>query len=312
MYGLVDWLGPSQKCHDGQSMKKQGEMLFSCAIIYHHRPRDTTLDVAAERRMVQGVWWLLQDGAYNRSELDKALNEASYDDRNMGIVRMLLVAGADVTVAHEDRHIHTRVVGIHHDRIVVHRNGHTALHAAAASGSVEIARVLIAAGADVHAGDRHGWAVLHEASDYGHIGVVRLLLAAGAHVDQPTGYGWTALMNASRGRVDMVRLLIASGAQTNARTGEGWTALHEASEQGHAEVVRLLLAAGAEANATTTDGWPAHHLASSHGHVDVMRVLLAAGVNVNWARNDGRTALSEALNQHRTEMVDFLRSCGAE
>lgn len=85
----------------------------------------------------------------------------------------------------------------------------TALHSAVADGGHrEIARALIAAGADVNAEQRHGWTPLHGAADSG---------------DR-----------------ELVELLLARGADPHAKHQEGKTALDLARENGHAEVVAVL------------------------------------------------------------------------
>jgi ankyrin repeat protein len=60
------------------------------------------------------------------------------------------------------------------------RDGWTPLMAASVNGVADIARALLAAGADVNAADISGWTALMWASYFGHVEIVRDLLAAGA------------------------------------------------------------------------------------------------------------------------------------
>jgi uncharacterized protein len=85
-----------------------------------------------------------------------------------------------------------------------------ALHAAAASGSVSIARRLVEAGADVDAPQEGGFTPLHEASSSGQLELARLLLEHGANVEARADDGRTALdMAREKNRDALVELLSA-------------------------------------------------------------------------------------------------------
>ena len=115
-----------------------------------------------------------------------------------------------------------------------------ALRLASYNGHVEVVKLLLAAGADVHADNDH---VLRWASDNGRVEVVKLLLAVGADVHAEDDF---ALRRASRyGHVEVVKLLLAAGADVHAKDDY---ALRWASKYGQVEVVKLLLAAGADKN----------------------------------------------------------------
>ena len=91
----------------------------------------------------------------------------------------------------------------------------------------EIARILIAAGAEVNAAANRGYfrgsTPLHAAARRGHAAMVALLLEHGADVGAAPADGHFA----------------------------GYTALHGAAKGGHREVIMRLLAASADVNATT-------------------------------------------------------------
>jgi ankyrin repeat protein len=101
------------------------------------------------------------------------------------------------------------------DRPGVDRAGRTELHYAAADGSTERVRELLAAGAAAGAPDDDGWTPLHFAAQAQAAGVVRLLLDAGADPDPVDASGNTPLGTAtfnSRGRGDIIALLRRAGA----------------------------------------------------------------------------------------------------
>ena len=145
-------------------------------------------------------------------------------------VRALLQKGADVNEAQGD--------------------GMTALHWAADRGSLEIAEMLITAGANVMASTRIGdYTPLHVASRAGSAPVVEALLEAGSNMDAvTTNSGVTPLhLAAESGDPDAIRVLAAHGADMNAREGE-WdqTPLIFAAAGNRPEGIRTLVELGAD------------------------------------------------------------------
>lgn len=69
----------------------------------------------------------------------------------------------------------------------------TPLHSAVAGKYLEIARVLIAHGADVNAVQQGGFTPLHAAAQHGHVQMIDVLLKAGADRHAKTDAGMTAL-----------------------------------------------------------------------------------------------------------------------
>ena len=100
-------------------------------------------------------------------------------------------------------------------------DGMTALHWAAMNGDVELAQMLIFAGANVRATTRLGtYTPLYLASQQGHGKVIQALVKAGGDVKAGTPNGTTPLMvAAASGEVEAVRALIEGGADVNAKDG---------------------------------------------------------------------------------------------
>lgn len=134
-------------------------------------------------------------------------------------------------------------------------DGFTALHLAAFFGKVEIARVLLDAGARVDADGRNAFAnqPLHAA-------------AAGRHIE-------------------VCRVLLAAGADVNATQHGGFAPLHSAAQHGDDGLVELFLSAGADPAATDASGRTPADLATTAGHEDV-----AARLRARAARRDEERA----------------------
>ncbi len=153
---------------------------------------------------------------------------------NKDAVRRLLKDGADVNTGFGD--------------------GMTALHWAAQAGDVELATLLLRAGANVMATTRvGGYTPLLIASISGDASTINALLTARADPNRATTNGTTPLMlAAASGSADAVKLLIDYGANVDAKEyAKGETALIFAAAYGRAAVIRVLAAHAADTSVTT-------------------------------------------------------------
>ena len=152
-----------------------------------------------------------------------------------GSVRVLLQQGADVNAAQGD--------------------GMTALHWAADRGDVEMARMLVYAGASLEAATRMAeYTPLHLASRAGHGAVVRALLEVGSDPATATGSGEATALHlaAAAGDAATISALIEFGADVNAREQRaGQTPLIFAAAQNRVQAIEALLAGGADLSLTT-------------------------------------------------------------
>jgi len=151
-----------------------------------------------------------------------------------GAVRALLKQAADVNAAQPD--------------------GMTALHWAATRDDVELAQMLLYAGANVKATTRiNAYTPLLLAAKNGNRAVMDPLLKAGADVNARTSNGTTALMfAAASGNTDAVTVLLDHHADVNAKESvRGLTALMFAAAANRAAVVGVLAKHGADLKATT-------------------------------------------------------------
>ena len=155
----------------------------------------------------------------------------------------------------------------------------TALMLAATHDHVDVARVLVAVGADPDAlDDRHDtpWLVTGVT---GSVAMLEALLPANPDLSIENRYGGLSVIPASeRGHVDYVRRVVGTGIDVNHVNRLGWTALLEAVVLGdggprHQEIVRILLAAGADRSLPDGDGVTALEHARSKGYEEIAKIL---------------------------------------
>lgn len=120
----------------------------------------------------------------------------------------------------------------------------TTLHWAAASGSVEAVRFLLAppVGADPRAARSNNFTPLHAAAMQGHAAVCEVLLSAGAGVNvQTSPQGYAPLHSAAfAGHIEAIRVLLAHGADHGLCNYRGERPADTARRTGQAEAVREL------------------------------------------------------------------------
>jgi hypothetical protein len=84
--------------------------------------------------------------------------------------------------------------------------------------------------------------------------------------------------------------------------------LSEAAYYGRLDVVEVLLGAGADTDESMRD---AIYIAASERYVEVLQALLNAGGDPNATGPDGKTALWQAVDWGRTDIVEMLINAGA-
>jgi ankyrin repeat protein len=223
-------------------------------------------------------------------------------------------------------------------------DGTTALHWAVRGDDLEMADLLIGAGAKVSVANREGAMPLLLAAINGNPAMIEKLIKAGADPNAAlTKDGDTALMMAARtGKTDAIKVLLDGGAKVNAK--ETWgdtTALMWAVSQRHPAAVKLLVERGADVNAhskfvpsTTGRGFEGttpvapksgqsiqEHagglltplmFAAREADLESARILIGAGADVNAVDGDGKDALGLALFNGSYDVASLLINSHAD
>ena len=187
------------------------------------------------------------------------------------------------------------------------------------SNSVEMAKLLIARGADINS---KVYPALNSAINQERRDLSELLIQRGADVNAKDKWGNTSLYLAIRkDDTKFVNILIANGAEVDIKHPGGETALMSGAIAGRTEAVKLLLEAGANINAKNDRGQTALHvpldIRNSNYRIyrlskDTIELLLAKGADVNLKDKDGRTPLHLAAELAGADIVKLLLDKGAK
>jgi ankyrin repeat protein len=194
--------------------------------------------------------------------------------------------------------------------------GRTALHEAAANGNVQLFKILIAAGADIHAQDKQGVTPEFIALHVADFRTGFALMKAFPITSSPTGAGsdaaWTLTAAIDRRQQSVVEMLVKLGVNVNAVDNNGDYPLDLAAQKGDAAIAELLLSHGANINIRNKSGGFPIHSAALAGNTIVVRLLLDRGSDVNCrVEPTGETPLYLAASFGRTDTVKLLLSRGA-
>jgi ankyrin repeat protein len=154
---------------------------------------------------------------------------------------------------------------------------------ASARGDKATVKQLLKDGADVNGAQGDGMSALHWAAELGDVELADMLVYAGANINAVTRIGqYTPLhLAAKAGNADVAKTLIKAGAPVNAKTtNSGVTAMHLAASSGNAELVNLLADAKADVNAKENEaGQTPLIFAAALNRAAAVKALLAHGAD---------------------------------
>lgn len=269
---------------------------------------DNMLFIAVESKQIEIVQMLLEAGVDvdSTSRFGGSAFREAVKGGTVQIVEAMLAASRDTgtIVAWLSAGTEDSLESARHD---------SALYSAVKNDNIELARVLLEAGANVNCkSGQYGDYAVELATD---IAMLELLLTAGADVNCQGGYfGGPMQAGAARGSSELVERLLLAGADVNA-SGERGSALHLAVHSMATECVKVLLVAGADPNATGGEyGSVLQSAVAATGPVDpgIMEQLLAAGADVNAMGGLYGSALQAAARKQHISAIKLLLSAGAD
>lgn len=203
------------------------------------------------------------------------------------------------------------------------KQGMTALHMAATHNCVEIARMLIEAGAQLRCKDNEDLTPLHCAAMEGNIEIVQLLFQAGAKQD-----GWVTISNmvtdrdcdqntclhlaVENGHYDVVKLSLDKRSDVNTPSSNYMHPLHLAAKAGDIRCVKLLVQHHARIDALNDEMATPLHIAAAYNHKDVVDFLIEMKAPLEKRDRDNYTPLLMAAYSGHAESLDALLKKGAD
>ncbi|MGB3760390.1 MAG: ankyrin repeat domain-containing protein [Rivularia sp. (in: cyanobacteria)] len=183
------------------------------------------------------------------------------------------------------------------------------------AGDIAGVRDFIASGADINQVDKNsGWTPLEIAAEKGKVEIAKILIEAGAIVDKPSLEPLE--LAASNGFTEIVSLLIQAGDYASKEKNKRFhEALFMPIVRGQLEIVKAFVAVGADVNYLWTCGSGLHY-AMQHNRLEIIEFFLANGADVNILEpeEDGKkwTPLMEAARTASSEIARILIDKGAD
>jgi serine/threonine-protein phosphatase 6 regulatory ankyrin repeat subunit B len=187
------------------------------------------------------------------------------------------------------------------------------------SKNVEKVKKLINDGTDVNI-QYNGRNALHVACESGSIELVKIVLSAGANVNsrRDDGQGITTLQNAVRSfscSFEIIQMLLIKGADVNIGP-DGYLAIHYAimksgDKKESLRILKLLIEHKANINPDIKENSPLIH-SILHRRPDMLEVLLKNGADPNKTGKKSKSPLHYAVENRDIEAVKLLKANGAK
>lgn len=201
--------------------------------------------------------------------------------------------------------------------------GETALHLAAKSSRVNIARILISNKANVNATTKQGSTPINYSTSMGHGDMVQLLVDRGANPNITSNKEPSAIYFAIMSQNDtLLKTLLDKGANPNATLG-GNPALYTAAACGTGKALELLLEHRVNPNVRQKDGGETAMFMAARQGKGLVEILLKHGADINIKDWGGKTALDGAIAANKSEyskqitpympdVIKYMRAHGAK
>ncbi|CAM9856530.1 unnamed protein product [Scytosiphon promiscuus] len=212
--------------------------------------------------------------------------------------------------------------------------GENCLWLAAASGRLDVLRLLVEAGLDVNTPDRRGCSPAHAAAREGQVDAIAIFVEAG-RLRPPTTSDLSGDGGGGRGRAldldardvngasplhhavaarrsEAVTFLCDAGAEVDAVDAVGNTPCWQALVDGQAGMLELLASKGADLNVRSTAGTTLTHVAARDSKYSCLEVLCEQGADVDVANQLGTTPIMFAAMAGDVNSVNLLAYLGCD
>lgn len=160
--------------------------------------------------------------------------------------------------------------------------------------------------------DNNAGEAFRTAAANGSIELVQLLLDAGADIDATDTWCSTALLAAAKhDNIDVLQLLLDVGAEIEATDCWANTALLAAAKYDNRVAIQILLDAGADIDAKDDFSRSLLQIVSKHGNSETVELLLDTGADIDATDICGVTALHAVTEEGNIELVRLLLNNGA-
>ncbi len=270
----------------------------------------------------------------HRSETDRGMRRAGFPAKSL-ITALILLSLLMPSVGMADQDVasnHSKTAGRLFAMNAAPAAGEPgSLHEAIARKDMRAVESLLSKGADPNGTDKTGARPLYLAVKSGSPEMVRRMIAAGADVkasDERAPLMWLAGTNRPLTAPDLeiAQILIQSGARVDARGINQKTPLHQAATYNHAGLTKILIEKGADTAAKESfgGGTPLHVACEGvavisaqgemvrRGALETVDSLLRGGARPNARDKHGITPLHVAARFLHIHVVDRLIAAGAD
>ena len=176
--------------------------------------------------------------------------------------------------------------------------------------------------------DKLGNSAIHMACYKGNLEIIKLLIAKGENVHAVSGFNnyTTLLLSAEGGHLEAFKFFLEKGVNINSKSTGKQTVLMYAANSGNAALVKFIVEKGVDINSQDSGGWTALMHAASLGKTDAVSMLINLKANLNikgtskFSRSGkdftgdfshGDTALSIAREAGWHQAAKILENAGA-
>lgn len=162
--------------------------------------------------------------------------------------------------------------------------GYTPLHWAYHYNSIDVAKLLIKKGCNIHTKNHDQWSLLHTAAANNHIELLTLCIQKGLNIESEDKNGWTPLQLAvCNNAIESIKLLLNAQADINHIDNSGSTALFCLANylSSSPDLAEMLINAGANINIYNYYGLSPLKIAVQLDAIKIAQLLINAGAIVD-------------------------------